>query len=71
MKEDPTKNKEANDKYDVVFLEQLKLRLKRDPKPNEIINADNDSDLVNETLWQLVCDLYAQLQEIKDKLKMI
>lgn len=65
MEIDPTKNKQANDKYDLIFLNQLTLRLKREPSPSERINADNDSDLVNETLWELICDLYTQIEQLK------
>lgn len=48
-------------KYDGILRTELQKRLNRVPLASEIINADNDSDLVNEALWQLVTDLDARL----------
>ena len=48
-------------KYDGIHRTELQKRLNRVPLASEIINADNDSDLVNEALWQLVTDLDARL----------
>lgn len=48
---------DINTTYDSLLETELTKRLGRAPSPEEITNADNDSDLVNEILWQLVCQL--------------
>lgn len=48
-------------KYDQLLAANLKQRLKRNPLPHELANADYDADLVNETLWQLIRHLDERL----------
>lgn len=43
--------------YDLKLKTNLEKRLNRSAFPNEIINADKDSDLVNETLWQIIVEM--------------
>ena len=53
--------------FDTIIQVELKKRLKRDPLPSEIINADNDSDLVNETMWQLLLKLNDRINVLEKK----
>lgn len=53
--------------YDGILTTVLTARLKRTPHPNEIINGDNDSDLVNETLWQLIVSLDARIKKLESQ----
>lgn len=55
--------------YDAILKTELENRLKRPAKPDEVINADKDSDLVNETLWQLVKDLATRVTILEEKAK--
>lgn len=50
---------DINTTYDNLLVAELTRRLKRAPSPSEVINGDNDSDLVNEILWQLIGQLSA------------
>lgn len=52
---------DVNHDYDVISHSVLTARLKRSPTKDEVTNSDNDSDLVNETLWQLICKLTARV----------
>ena len=60
--------KTANDRYNEIFDAELERRLKRPATVAERTNADNDSDLVNEVLWQMIDELYTAVSLIKDKL---
>lgn len=51
-------NPRANAKFDRIIVEELTRRLKREPTKDEIANADTDSDLVNEVLWQMINEVY-------------
>lgn len=48
---------DINTLYDTLLKTELTRRLGREPFSNELINGDNDSDLVNEILWQIICQL--------------
>lgn len=48
---------DINTLYDTLLKKELVRRMGREPFANELINADNDSDLVNEILWQLIVQL--------------
>lgn len=56
--------------YNDTLKAELTKRLGRKPLANEMVNADNDSDLVNEVLWQLVCNLQNRIAalEVKNKI---
>jgi len=56
-------NNQANIKFDTIIETELRKRLKREPSINELKNADTDSDLVNEVLWQMVNDLYDKFEK--------
>lgn len=63
-------NTDISTKYDSILKTELESRLNRKASVNEIINADKDADLVNETLWQLICDINIRLlavEKIKSK----
>lgn len=51
--------------YDAILKTQLELRLKRPALSSELTNADNDSDLVTETLWQLVVSLEKRIAALE------
>lgn len=57
--------------FDDTLKDQLTKRLGREPLENELINADNDSDLVNEVLWRLVCNAFNRLAALEKKNKII
>lgn len=57
--------------FDNILKTELTKRLKRDPLQTELVNADNDSDLVNETLWQLVENLANRVQALEDNATVI
>lgn len=66
------KNEETIDqKYDNILVTQLTKRLGRVPTHSEVTNGDNDSDLVNECLWELIVQLSADIDAIKKKLDMV
>ena len=48
---------DTNTQFDTILAAELSKRLKRTPSHSERINADTDSDLVNETLWQIILKL--------------
>ena len=52
--------------YDTILKETLEKRLKRSASSDEIINADNDADLVNETLWQLINQMDIRLKKLEN-----
>lgn len=60
-------NKQANTDFDTIIQTELKKRLNRAPKSNEAANADTDSDLVNETLWQMIAGLYDRIEALEKK----
>jgi len=60
-------NSQADTKFDTIIEIELKKRLKREPSSDELRNADTDSDLVNEVLWQMVNDLYNEVEKLKQK----
>ena len=60
-----------NEKYDGILKEELEKRLKRNAHENEIINADNDADLVNETLWQIIVELDKRVEALEKSKKII
>lgn len=55
--------------YDAKLKKTLEGKLNRPAKPHEIINADNDSDLVNTTLWELIVALEARVTLLEKKPK--
>lgn len=59
---------DVDTKYDELNLVELEKRLKRKPTKAEVINSDNDSDLVNEVMWQLVKDMAQKLSDLETKL---
>ena len=63
-----TVNQTIDQQYDDILKTQLARRLNRAPTRSEIVNGDNDSDLVNETLWELICQLSADIALIKQKI---
>ena len=56
-----------DDKYNTILQSELGKRLRRIPHPNEVSNADFDADLVNETLWQIICDLNTRIELLEAK----
>lgn len=50
--------------YNTILRSELEKRLKRPATDSEFINADFDSDLVNECLWQL-------LNQLNDKVTLL
>ena len=56
-------------KFDQILATELEKRLNRKPKVNELINADFDSDLVNECLWQLVKELTDRVDKLENNIK--
>ena len=59
--------KTLDQQFDDIALTELRKRMNREPKPNEIINGDKDSDLVNEVMWQLVKDLEGRIKALEKK----
>ena len=57
---------DIDQKYDTIAIPELEKRLNRQPTDSEIINSDKDSDLVTETLWQLIKDLEARVKILED-----
>ena len=55
--------------YDKKLKKTLEAKLNRPAKSNEIINADNDADLVNETLWQIIVQLEERISALEKKPK--
>lgn len=53
--------------YDTIIASELEKRLNRKPSKGELINADTDADLVNETLWQLVVQLNERISTLENK----
>lgn len=53
--------------YDDRLKNNLTLRLRRAALSHEEINADNDSDLVNQTLWELILTLHARVLALESK----
>lgn len=53
--------------FDQLLRTELAKRLGREPLPNEVVNADNDSDLVNEILWELVFNLNDRVTKLEQK----
>lgn len=62
-----TPEQQINDDYDAKLVATLQKRLNREPKDNEKINADFDSDLVNEILWQLIVKLNERVSILEKK----
>lgn len=58
---------DINKDYDDRLKNNLALRLNRDAMPHEVINADFDSDLVNQTLWELILSLHARVLALESK----
>lgn len=58
-----------SEKFDSVLKIELEKKLKRPASVGEITNADNDSDLVNETLWQLVVELDKRVSTLEESNK--
>lgn len=61
--------KTIDEKYDDLAKAELEKRLKREPTQSEIINAEFDTDLVNEVLWKLVKDLELRLSTLENAKK--
>ena len=59
--------KNIRQRYDEIIRSELRKRLKREPTPNELANSDTDSDLVNETMWQLIEDLSERVERLERK----
>ena len=53
--------------YDNKLKTNLEKRLNRLASNDELINADKDSDLVNEVLWELIVDLEQRIINIEKK----
>mgnify|MGYP001605191668 CR=1 FL=1 len=53
--------------YDIILEKELEKKLNRKPSSSEIINADTDSNLVNECLWQLIKELDARVKLLEKK----
>lgn len=51
--------------FDTLLKVELEKRLNRKAHANELVNSDNDSDLVNEVLWQLVKDLIKRVTKLE------
>jgi hypothetical protein len=60
-------NPQAHKKFDQTIAAELAKRLNRKPSKDELANADTDSDLVNEVLWQMINDLYNEIEKINKK----
>ncbi len=60
---------DINQQFDSKLKTELEKRLKRQAKPNELINADNDGDLVNEVFWQLIVDLADRVEKLEESIK--
>ena len=56
-----------NQNYDIKLKTNLEKRLNRLASNDELINADKDSDLVNEVLWELIVDLEQRIINIEKK----
>lgn len=54
-------------KYDIISKTELEKQLKRPATPAEIINSDNDTNLVTETLWQLIKELEERISILEAK----
>ena len=52
--------------YDTKLKTVLETRLKRAASAQEVINADTDSDLVTETLWQLLVALDERVKILEE-----
>jgi hypothetical protein len=55
--------------YDKKIRENLEKRLNRPAKEDEIINSDKDSDLVGETLWQILIEMEKRIEVLEKKSK--
>lgn len=53
--------------YDAKLKANLEAKLRRPAKAHELVNADNDSDIVSETLWQIICELSARVAALEKK----
>lgn len=51
--------------YDTRLKNSLEKRLKRPATTDELVNADNDSDLVTETLWQMLCEMEKRIAALE------
>lgn len=56
-----------DEKFDNKMKVELVKLLKRPLKEGELINADMDSNLVNEILWQLVKELDERVKLLESK----
>lgn len=68
---DTQKDKTIDQKFDEIQTTELTRRLKRQPSIAELSNMDNDADLVNETFWQLIKEMDAELQELRKKVEQL
>lgn len=57
---------EMNADFDSMLVAELTKRLKRSPSSTEVINAENDSDLVNEVMWKLVLSLAQRVSDLEN-----
>jgi hypothetical protein len=55
--------------YDEKIRVVLERRLNRPAKPNEILNADTDTDLVSETMWEILKEQNERISLLESKSK--
>mgnify|MGYP001577116496 CR=1 FL=1 len=53
--------------YDIILEKELEKKLNRKPSSSEIINADTDSNLVNECLWKIMLELEKRINLLEKK----
>ena len=59
--------KDITKEYNKILEKTLEEKLNRKPTADEVINADNDANLVNECLWQLMLELDKRVKLLEDK----
>lgn len=60
--------KTIDEKYDDISKAQLEKSLGRNAKISELKNADTDSNLVTECLWQLIKEQESRIKILESKI---
>jgi len=61
---------DINTDYDKKLKGATEKYLNRPAKQNELVNADNDSNLVTETLWQIIVEMEARITLLEKNKKL-
>lgn len=66
---DPKTQADLDKDYDTRKSATLTSRMNRDPKPSELVNAEYDSDLTTEILWQMFCAAIVRIAALEASMK--